>query len=168
MYFVKNSALVFFINLSVIAAILFITVKQNAILRQSSWTYGNLTSKHVKMSAISEHFLTCDCDINFDDFIVWPENSNSLNLFIKESSLVTRGSVILNKTVKSFPLELSEWKVFHYNTTFFTVLLIKKQRNISNILIMTRLGKQREGMEVLYRRSNNSTKLDKTSMTWQL
>ena len=107
------------------------------------------------MSAISENFLTCDCDINFGGFIIWSENPNSLNLFIKESSLVSRGNVILNKTVKSFPLELFEWNVFNYHTTFLTVLLIKKQRNISNILIMTVIILIL--IEVWYRRSNNST-----------
>ena len=109
-------------------------------LCQSSWTYGNLTNKlvkNVKLLAISDHFLTCNCDINFDDFIISSENSNSFNLFIKESSLITRGSVMLNKTVKSFQLELFEWEVFNYHTTFLIVLLIEKQRNIFNILVMT-------------------------------
>ena len=38
--------------------------------------------KIVKQSAISDHLLTCDCNINFDDLTIL---SKDINLFIKES-----------------------------------------------------------------------------------
>ena len=57
-------------------------------------------------SAISDHLLTCDCNINFDDFTILSKDSNNINLLIKESLLISLHKPILNKTVKSFPLEL--------------------------------------------------------------
>ena len=52
--------------------------------------------------------LTCDCNINFNDFTILSKDSNNINLMIKESLLIARKKLILNKTVKSFPLELFE------------------------------------------------------------
>ena len=68
----------------------------------------NKRLKNVKQSAISDHLLTCDCNINFDDFTILSKDSNNINLLIKESLLISRDKPILNKTVKSFPLELFE------------------------------------------------------------
>ena len=72
---------------------------------------SHLTNKHlknVKQSAISDHLLTCDCNINFDDFTILSKDSNNINLLIKESLLISHDKPILNKTVKSFPFELFE------------------------------------------------------------
>ena len=72
---------------------------------------SHLTNKHlksVKQSAISDHLLTCDGNINFNDFTILSKDSNDINLLIKESLLISRDKLILNKTVKSFPLELFE------------------------------------------------------------
>ena len=68
----------------------------------------NKQLKNVKQSAISDHLLTCNCNINFNDFTILPKDSNNINLIIKESLLVSRDKPILNKTFKSFPLELFE------------------------------------------------------------
>ena len=72
----------------------------------------NKRLKNVKQSAISDHLLTCDCNINFDDFTILSKDSNNINLLIKESLLISRDKPILNKTVKSFSLELFEWQNF--------------------------------------------------------
>ena len=63
----------------------------------------NKRLKNVKQSAISDHLLTCDCNINFDDFTILSKKES-----IKESLLIYRDKLILNKTVKSFPIELFE------------------------------------------------------------
>ena len=68
----------------------------------------NKRLKNVKQSAISDHVLTCDCNINFNDFTILSKDSNNINLLIKERFLISRYNPILNKTVKSFPLELFE------------------------------------------------------------
>ena len=68
----------------------------------------NKCIKNIKQSAISDHLLTCDCNINFDDFTILSKDSNNINLLIKESLLISRDKPILNRTVKSFPLELFE------------------------------------------------------------
>ena len=79
MSFLKNSTLASFIALSVIAATLFITAKQNPhfyVRAAEHMRISHLTNKrlkNVKQSAISDHLLTCDCNINFKD-------SNSINL----------------------------------------------------------------------------------------
>ena len=68
----------------------------------------NKRLKNVKQSAISDHLLTCECNINFDGFTILSNDSNNINLLIKESLLISRDKPILNKTVKSFSLELFE------------------------------------------------------------
>ena len=62
--------------------------------------------KIVKQSAISDHVLTCDCNININNFTILSKDSNNINLLIKESLLIVRDKPILNKAVKYFPLEL--------------------------------------------------------------
>ena len=52
--------------------------------------------------------LTCDCNINFNDCTILSKDSDNINLLIKESLLIARDKLILNETVKSFPLELFE------------------------------------------------------------
>ena len=52
--------------------------------------------KNVKESAISEFLLTCDCNINFDDFIILSKDSNNINLLIKESLLISRESLLIS------------------------------------------------------------------------
>ena len=64
--------------------------------------------KNVKQSAMSDHLLTCGCNINFDDVSILSKDSNNINLLIKENLLLSRDEPILNKTVKSFSLELFE------------------------------------------------------------
>ena len=68
----------------------------------------NKLLKNVKQSAISDHLPTCDCNINFRDFTILSKDSNNFNLLIRESLLIAPNKPILNKTVKSFPLELFE------------------------------------------------------------
>ena len=60
--------------------------------------------KNVKQSAVSDHLLTSDCNINFNDFITLSKDYNNINLLIKESLLIAPDKPILNKTVKSSPL----------------------------------------------------------------
>ena len=66
----------------------------------------HLTNKrleNVKQPAISDRLLTCDCNINFNDFIIFPKDFNNFNLLIKESLLIARDKPI--KVVQFFPLE---------------------------------------------------------------
>ena len=76
----------------------------------------NKRLKNVKQSAISDHFLTCDCNMNFKDITILSKDSNDFNLLIKESLLIARDKPILNETVKSFPvISITE---FDYCITF--------------------------------------------------
>ena len=52
--------------------------------------------------------INSDCNINFNDLTILSKDSNNINLLIKESLLIARDKPILNKTVKSFPIELFE------------------------------------------------------------
>ena len=72
------------------------------------WHLTNKRLKNAKQSAILDHLLTCDCNINFNDFTILSKDSNNINLLIKESLLMSRDKPILNKAVKSFSLELFE------------------------------------------------------------
>ena len=70
---------------------------------------SNLTGKRLKnvmQSAISDHLLQCNCTINFDDFDILAAESNKFKLLLSESLLIKRDKPILNRTIKSFPLEL--------------------------------------------------------------
>ena len=59
-----------------------------------------------KESAISDHLLKCNCVINFDDFSILTTDSNKFKLLLRESLLIKRDKPILNRTIKSFSLEL--------------------------------------------------------------
>ena len=62
--------------------------------------------KNVKQSVISDHLLQCNCAINFDDFSILATDCNKFKLLLRESLLIKRDKPILNRTIKSFPLEL--------------------------------------------------------------
>ena len=62
--------------------------------------------KNVKQSAIYDHLLQCNCAINFDDFSILATDCNKFKLLLRESLLIKRDKPILNRTIKSFPLEL--------------------------------------------------------------
>ena len=62
--------------------------------------------RNVKQSAISDHLLQCNCAINFDDFSILARDCNKFKLLLRESLLIKRDKPILNRTIKSFPLEL--------------------------------------------------------------
>ena len=56
---------------------------------------------NVKQSIISNHLLTCDCNISFNDFTILSKESSNINLLIEESSLARfRDDLTLNKTFK--------------------------------------------------------------------
>ena len=57
-------------------------------------------------SAVKDHFLICDSTPSFDDFSILTSESNDFKLLLMESLLINRDNPTLNKTVKSFPLEL--------------------------------------------------------------
>ena len=70
---------------------------------------SNLTGKRLKnvmQSTISDHLLQCNCPINFDDFDILAAEFNKFKLLLRESLLIKRDKPILNRTIKSFPLEL--------------------------------------------------------------
>ena len=72
---------------------------------------SHLTNKHLKIvrkSAISDYLLTCDCNINFNDFTILSKDSNNSNFLIKERLLIASDKPILNETFKSFSLDLLE------------------------------------------------------------
>ena len=72
---------------------------------------SNLTGKRLKsfkQSTVSDHLLECNCSTDFDHFDILAPDANIFRLLIKESSLIKRDQPQLNKTIKSFPLELFE------------------------------------------------------------
>ena len=62
--------------------------------------------KNVKQSAISDRLLRCNCTINFDDFRILAMDCNKLKLPLRESLLIKCDKPVLNRMIKSFPLEL--------------------------------------------------------------
>ena len=69
---------------------------------------ANKLLKNIKQSAISDHLLSCDCNMNFNDFTILSKDSNNFYLLIYESLLIAYDKPILYKTVEFFPSELFE------------------------------------------------------------
>ena len=68
---------------------------------------SNLTEKRIKNakeSVISDLMLQCDSPISFDDFDILASDSNKFKLLIRESLLIKRDKLVLNRTTKLFPL----------------------------------------------------------------
>lgn len=62
-----------------------------------------LTGKRVtniELLVVSDHLLTCNSNINFDDFTILTKNYYQFNLPIKESLLINHDNPVLNKTTK--------------------------------------------------------------------
>ena len=60
----------------------------------------------LEISFKSQQKEQCNCTINFDDFSILATDSNKFKLLLRESLLIKRDKPILNRTIKSFPLEL--------------------------------------------------------------
>ena len=63
---------------------------------------SNLTGKRLKyfkQSAASDHLLECNCSIDFDCFDILEFDANKFKLFIKESLLIKRDQLQLNKAI---------------------------------------------------------------------
>ena len=70
---------------------------------------SNQTGKcitNAKELAISDYLLQCDFRITFDDFDFLGSDSNKFKLIIKENLLIKRDKQVLNRTTKSFLLDL--------------------------------------------------------------
>ena len=60
----------------------------------------HLTNKrleNVKQPAISDHLLTCDCNINFNDFTILSKHANNFNLLIEGGLLIAGDDPFLRK-----------------------------------------------------------------------
>ena len=55
---------------------------------------------------MSDYLLECNYSIDFDHFDIEASDANKFRLLIKESLLIKRDQPQLNKTIKSFPLNL--------------------------------------------------------------
>ena len=62
--------------------------------------------KNIKQSVISDHLLQYNCAINFDDFSILATDCNKFKLLLRESLFIKHDKTILNRMIKSFPLEL--------------------------------------------------------------
>ena len=62
--------------------------------------------KNMKDSTVLDHLLQCNCTIDFDHFDVLATDASKFSLLVKESLLIKRDNPALNRTAKSFPLEL--------------------------------------------------------------
>ena len=102
----------------------------------------NKRLKNVKQSAISDHLLTCDCNINFDDFTILSKDSNNINLLIKESLLISRDKPILKngflfKKIEHFSAVCSKWSSSYSDTgrkIYPKCTRITREDTVTNIL----------------------------------
>ena len=69
----------------------------------------NLTGKrlqNIKDSAVSDHSLHCNCTIDVDHFDILATDVSKFNFLVKETLLIKPDNPFLNRTTKSFRLEL--------------------------------------------------------------
>ena len=78
----------------------------NVLSNQAKIYLFRATCTLIKESAVSDHLLQRDVPITFDDFDILASDSNKYKLFIKKSLLIKRDNPVLNRTTKSFPLDL--------------------------------------------------------------
>ena len=57
-------------------------------------------------TAVLEHCLICYNSPSFDDFVIISRESNDFKLTLKESIIINRDKLLLNRTVQSMSLEL--------------------------------------------------------------
>ena len=70
---------------------------------------SNLTWKRLKNtkdSAVLDHLLQCNCSVDFHHFDILANGISKFNLLVMESLLIKYDDPVLNRTTKSFPLEL--------------------------------------------------------------
>ena len=71
---------------------------------------SHLTDKKTKtghqLTAIQEHILFCNHSPSYENFTILTSEENDFKLTLMESILINRYKPLLNKTVKSMPLEL--------------------------------------------------------------
>ena len=67
---------------------------------------SHLTGKRVefKPSAVSDHLLLYNNDIDFNDFTILCRDNNGFRFLLKESNLISRDSPVINKNTSSVPL----------------------------------------------------------------
>ena len=87
-----------------------VKLKKNFFVRASEHLgITPLTGKFVKTpkkSAIFDHMLLDGHKASFDNFSILLKESNGFKLQLKESLLMSRDKLILNKNIYSIPLEL--------------------------------------------------------------
>ena len=87
-----------------------VKLKKNVFVRASEHLgITPLTGKFVKTpkkSAIFDHMLLDGHKASFDNFSILLKESNGFKLQLKESLLMSRDKLILNKNIYSIPLEL--------------------------------------------------------------
>ena len=58
------------------------------------------------LTTVKDHMLVCDQPVPFDDFKVLHSSNSEFHLKIKESLLISRDQLVLNKNESSLPLHL--------------------------------------------------------------
>ena len=86
-------------------AIIYTYSDTTGILLQDTNLIGKCL-QNVKQSAISDHLLQRNCTRNFDNFDILAAESNKFKLLLRESLLIKHDKPVLNRKIKSFPLEL--------------------------------------------------------------
>ena len=66
----------------------------------------NILFNSKKSTAVKDHMLMCDQPVSFDDFKVLASSNSEFHLLNKESLLISRDQLILNKNEVSLPLHL--------------------------------------------------------------
>ena len=113
----KIFPLALFTDTRVVTASLLIMVKDTATFfiraaeHMGIFNSNGKCLKSIKQSAVSDHLLECNCSIDFDHFDILVCNANKFRLLFKESLLIKLDQPHLNKTIKSFPLKLLDWKI---------------------------------------------------------
>ena len=119
---IKRSAPVLFIDTLVVNATLLSTVKLTAIfpLELRRVCIISFISFHS-----SDHLLQwCNYNIDFDNVDILATDVGKCNLLENESFLMKCDNPVLNRTTKSFSLELFEYSLYHSFLILYQILLL--------------------------------------------
>ena len=91
---------------------------------------SHLTGKTLKIdnnnnnnqTAIQEHLLCCNYSPSFEDFSILTKDSYDFKLNIKESLLIVRDKLFLNKAYSSLLLELFQYNISGYHMMFYHII----------------------------------------------
>ena len=101
-------------------------VRYNEHLGLSKLTNKPLKYNKQSTTAVREHIRNCNHSASNNDFKIIESDNNPYHLLLKESLSIFMEDPVLNKTVKSFPLELFQFvrDTYTYRFRYYVFVIV--------------------------------------------